>query len=80
MTLRALKAAGVWNPASVSASASALSTFADNSMIADYAAEDIAALAAAGLIQGNPGGWISPSGQSTRAEAAVLLYRILMLD
>lgn len=57
------------------ASASELDTFADKALVADYAADSIAALVKEGLIVGN-GGKVDPMGNTTRAEAAVFLYRI----
>lgn len=76
MTVRALKAAGILQ--GDSAASSALSSFADRAEIASYAAGDIAVLAEAGFIKGDAGGQLNPSKLSTRAEAAVLIYRILM--
>jgi hypothetical protein len=43
--------------------------------VADYAADSIAALVKEGLIVGG-GGKVNPLGNTTRAEAAVFLYRI----
>ena len=57
------------------ASASELDTFADKALVADYAADSIAALVKEGLIVGG-GGKVNPLGNTTRAEAAVFLYRI----
>jgi len=57
------------------ASASELVTFADKALVADYAAGSIAVLVKEGLIVGN-GGKVNPLGNTTRAEAAVFLYRI----
>ncbi|MFC3801395.1 S-layer homology domain-containing protein [Cohnella sp. GCM10012308] len=55
--------------------AAALAAFADASEAAAYARPDLAALVGAGLLQG-AGGKLRPQGQLTRAEAAVLLYRV----
>lgn len=52
-----------------------LKMFTDKSLIAPYAVESIASLVKDGLIVGN-GNRINPLDNSTRAEAAVLLYRI----
>jgi len=49
--------------------------FQDNAQIAAYARESIEALVREGLIKGD-GSNINPIGKTTRAEAAVLLYRI----
>ena len=56
-------------------SASELDTFADKALVADYAADSIAALVKEGLIVGG-GSKVNPLGNTTRAEAAVFLYRI----
>lgn len=78
MTHRALKAAGAWQ--TDNASAAALSLFTDRSLVADYAADDLAALAAAGLVKGDARQQLNPAALSTRAEAAMLIYRILMQE
>ncbi|WP_181592898.1 polysaccharide lyase family 8 super-sandwich domain-containing protein [Paenibacillus sp. YN15] len=52
-----------------------LSAFADSAQLADYALEAAAAFTAAGLVEGD-GGQLRPLDPVTRAEAAVLLYRI----
>ncbi len=71
LTTRALAAAGQ----SVEASGS-LSGFADASDVADYAADSVAKLAAAGILKGMDG-HIEPDGLVTRAQAAVILYRAM---
>jgi len=70
MVMRALKAVGKEPAASGS-----LSMFSDASLVADYARDSAAALAAAGIINGS-GGKLHPQGTLTRAEAAVILYRL----
>ncbi|MBQ7037115.1 MAG: S-layer homology domain-containing protein [Clostridia bacterium] len=67
MTSRALKLAG----------AADLSAFADSGIIADYAQSHVAAMVAEGLIKGNADGTINPLGNTTRAEAAVIMQRLL---
>ncbi|MBQ7036804.1 MAG: S-layer homology domain-containing protein [Clostridia bacterium] len=67
MTSRALKLAG----------AADLSAFSDASGIADYAQSHVAAMVAEGLIKGNADGTINPRGNTTRAEAAVIMQRII---
>mgnify|MGYP000320642903 CR=1 FL=1 len=52
-----------------------LQTFEDKNEIADYAALDVASLVKEGLVKGN-GASIEPQKCTTRAEAAVLLYRV----
>ncbi|WP_342421115.1 bacterial Ig-like domain-containing protein [Paenibacillus sp. FSL E2-0178] len=76
MAARALKATEVWNPGTIPASG--LDGFTDRHLITIDAADDIAALAAAGLIKGDGRQQLKPTANSTRAEAAVLIYRILM--
>ncbi len=56
-------------------SASDLDKFADKSLVATYAVDSIAALVKEGLIVGG-GDNVNPLGNTTRAEAAVFLYRI----
>ncbi|TBL71396.1 S-layer homology domain-containing protein [Paenibacillus thalictri] len=53
-----------------------LSAFKDVSNIADYAVDSIAALVKAGIIEGSDN-MINPQGKATRAEVAVIVFRIL---
>lgn len=55
--------------------ASNLDKFADKSLVAAYAVNGVASVVKEGLIVGN-GGKVNPLGNTTRAEAAVFLYRI----
>jgi hypothetical protein len=57
-------------------SATDLSKFTDSSKVAPYAATAAAQLIKAGIITGNNGA-INPAGTATRAETAVIMYRIL---
>ncbi len=54
-----------------------LSAFADADTIAEYAMPHVCAMIASGLIQGNADGTLNPLGNTTRAEAAVIMNRIL---
>lgn len=54
---------------------SVLNKFSDQGDIAGYAAASLATLVKEGLIAGS-GDKLNPRGQTTRAEAAVFLYRI----
>jgi Uncharacterized protein contain chitin-binding domain type 3 len=72
MVERALKAAGKELGGN---QANSLSKFKDAAQVAGYAQDSIAALVQTGLIVGNAN-HINPKGSTTRAEAAVLLYRI----
>ncbi|MBR2471400.1 MAG: S-layer homology domain-containing protein [Clostridia bacterium] len=56
---------------------SALDVFSDNALIADYAKEGITGMVTEGIIKGNADGTINPLGNTTRAEAAVIMARIL---
>ena len=57
-----------------------LGRFTDNSLIADYARDSIAAMVKQEIVKGNPDGTVNPLGNTTRAEAAVIMERILNLD
>ena len=54
-----------------------LTRFPDADKIADYAKEGVCAMISTGLISGNSDGTLNPVGNTTRAEAAVLMSRIL---
>lgn len=70
MLYRMLRDASVNGPADAYA-------FTDADEIADYAAEAVYTLKNMGIINGDPDGSFRPNGQTTRAEAAVLLYKTL---
>jgi hypothetical protein len=55
------------------------SDFFDNELIGEYAKTAVNALSAAGVLNGMGGNIFSPLLLSTRAEAAAVIYRILML-
>ncbi|TXK80405.1 hypothetical protein FU659_18470 [Paenibacillus sp. N3.4] len=55
-----------------------LAKFSDHAKVADYATVSVAALGNAGIITGNGNG-IDPLGKTTRAEAAVIIFRIFNL-
>ncbi|MBQ7036789.1 MAG: S-layer homology domain-containing protein [Clostridia bacterium] len=67
MTSRAMQLAG----------SADLGAFSDSGAIADYAASHVSAMVAEGLIKGNADGTINPLGNTTRAEAAVIMNRII---
>jgi len=72
LTVRALNAAGiVFEPADIST----IEGYIDFRLISDYAAESVAILVREGIIQGS-GNRLNPLHNFTRAEAAVLLYRV----
>ncbi|MBR2973656.1 MAG: S-layer homology domain-containing protein [Clostridia bacterium] len=56
---------------------SALKNFSDMGLIADYALVEVASMVASGKITGNADMTINPLGNTTRAEAAVIMSRIL---
>lgn len=55
-------------------------TFSDKDAIADYAVADIAAMVRANIVTGYEDGTIRPLGNTTRAEAAVIMNRINRWD
>ncbi len=69
---RALKLAGKLQS---EGSAEDLDGFLDASSVAGYAQASVAALISEGIIQGD-GSSIHPAGSATRAQAAVVIYRI----
>ncbi|ULO09799.1 Ig-like domain-containing protein [Paenibacillus sp. 19GGS1-52] len=70
LTVRAMKLTGKLGDVQAD-----LSGFTDGKQIASFAQQGIAELIAAGLVEGS-GGFIHPQATTTRAEAAVLMYRI----
>ncbi len=55
-----------------------LARFADASQISDYAVDAMASLVRAGIITGS-GGLLNPKSSITRAEMAVMLYKVLTM-
>ncbi|WP_336789201.1 endo-1,4-beta-xylanase [Paenibacillus sp. MMO-177] len=74
LTTRALAILGKQLPAGGS-----LNAFSDAASVAGYAQDSVAALVKAGVVQGS-GSKLAPQDQLTRAEAAVILYRIWKLQ
>ncbi|MDR1160370.1 MAG: S-layer homology domain-containing protein [Syntrophomonadaceae bacterium] len=58
---------------------SVLSPFSDNAKVSDYARDSVAALVQSEIIKGTGSG-INPLGNTTRAETAVVVHRILTMD
>lgn len=54
-----------------------LSGFSDSGLIAGYALDSVKVMIASGLIKGNADGTLNPLGNTTRAETAVIMYRII---
>ena len=61
------------------ASTAYLNRFSDGGSTSSYAQDSVAALAQAGIIQGDNNGRLNPKGSLTRAEMAVILHRVLTL-
>ncbi|MFK7696956.1 S-layer homology domain-containing protein [Paenibacillus sp. HJGM_3] len=74
MAARALKLAKNYKDADV---ATALKDFKDASSIADSLKSGVALAASKGIIIGESEGQFNPNGVSTRAQAAVVLYRLI---
>ncbi len=74
--LRGLETAGK----EVTKESAALERFGDKNDIADYARDAACAMVASGIIEGDESGNINPLAKTTRAEAAVMLQRVLSLD
>jgi hypothetical protein len=56
-----------------------LYTFKDRNSVSDYAVTSIATLVKAGIIQGS-NSYLNPKSMISRAEMAVILYKVLQLD
>ncbi len=52
-------------------------TYGDSANISDFAKDAVVALSASGIIKGNEDGTFLPQNTTTRAEAAVMFYRML---
>lgn len=74
MIVRALKTAGF----SVQTDAAKLSRFDDRGKISEYAKAAISGALQAGIIDGMTAGTFAPQNHATRAEAAVMLQRMLV--
>ena len=74
LTVRALRAAGVL--LDTSDNSDALNKFNDSGSISDYAIKDVIALLESGLILGSDSS-LFPKNNLTRAEAAVLIHRLM---
>jgi beta-glucosidase len=72
LTVRAIKILGEQKPQNASDD---LLRFNDRNLLASYAADSMEYAVETGLINGS-GGCVNPLGNATRAEAAVILYRL----
>lgn len=61
----------------MAAEASVLDAFHDKMNVADYALESVSAMIQSGIIKGDDAGYLNPTGNTRRAEAAVIMERIL---
>ncbi|MGN7765285.1 LamG-like jellyroll fold domain-containing protein [Paenibacillus sp. 22594] len=77
MMVLAAKALTVAGKLSEGDQASELKQFADADQVANYAAGSISSLIKHGIIKGNAGNTINPLGHANRAEAAVMVERML---
>ncbi|MCL2151441.1 MAG: S-layer homology domain-containing protein [Oscillospiraceae bacterium] len=57
-----------------------LSPFPDKDIVAGYAKDPVATLIKSGIVRGAGSGLINPLGNTTRAEMAVVMYRLLTLE
>lgn len=55
-------------------------SFNDNAQIANWAYDDVQRVVSAELMSGKPGNLFAPKAQASRAEAGVVLYRLLGLE
>jgi len=73
MVARALK---LTNKITTTGTFEDIQTFNDASQVASYAIEGVATLIKEGIVQGTTDNLINPHGNATRAETAVIVYRI----
>lgn len=76
MMVIAARALMAVNKLTVSGSAGDLNGYTDSSKIAKYAVDSVAALVRDGIVRGD-GISIHPAAATTRAEAAVMIFRML---
>ncbi|MBQ6555065.1 MAG: S-layer homology domain-containing protein [Firmicutes bacterium] len=70
------KGAAEYKGVSINSDQSVLAKFADNNAISAYAKDSVAAMVNAGIVNGT-GNNIEPKGNTTRAQAAVIISKIL---
>lgn len=54
-------------------------TFTDNAMISEWASESVGKIVSAGVMGGYPEGDYKPQGNATRAEAATVVYKLILI-
>ena len=57
-----------------------LAAYSDGANVADYATNAVATVIGNGIVNGNADGTLNPTGNATRAEAAVIMARILKIS
>ncbi len=73
LTARALRLVGK----AADGDAASLDAFSDKALIPEWAAGDVAAMVSMGIVKGNADGTVNPGGNTTRAEAAVIIDRVM---
>ncbi len=73
LTARALRLVGK----AAEGDAASLDAFSDKALIPEWAAGDVAAMVSMGIVKGNADGTVNPNGNTTRAEAAVIVDRVM---
>ncbi|MEW6446943.1 MAG: S-layer homology domain-containing protein [Bacillota bacterium] len=77
LVARALRKAGADPALAAGEAAQLLSAFKDKAEIPGWAAGDVASAVKAGVVKGMPDGAFAPLSQASRAEATVMLKRML---
>lgn len=77
MAMRALQLLGKLQPPDAADIPSLLGAYKDGGRTAPYAQASLAGLLQAGMLSGMPDGSLAPAQPATRAQAAVLLLRLL---
>ncbi len=72
LTARALRHVG-----KAADEAASLDAFSDKALIPEWATGDVAAMVGMGIVKGNVDGTVNPLGNTTRAEAAVIIGRVM---
>ena len=55
-------------------------TFTDSALISSWAADSVNKIVSSGLMGGYPEGDYKPQGSATRAEAATVVYKLIMIE
>lgn len=74
---RAMEMTGMWPRLQPAQEKAALAPYSDQADISPWAAEGVAAVVHAGIVTGKSAGELAPQSAVTRAEAAVMLQRLL---